>query len=140
VQLPPSHTFDARVASRFFQLLRDRYSGVVVCEPRHQTWFSEKAETLLCRYSIGRVAADPARAGGAERPGGWPGIAYFRLHGSPDTYWSRYSQPYLAELAHRLEIPIATDVWCVFDNTASGAAIENAWELRERLTDEPSRG
>ena len=31
-------------------------------------------------------------------------------------------------------IPTAEEVWCVFDNTASGAAIENAWELRERVT------
>jgi uncharacterized protein YecE (DUF72 family) len=28
----------------------------------------------------------------------------------------------------------AAQVWCVFDNTASGAAIDNACELRERLT------
>ena len=28
----------------------------------------------------------------------------------------------------------AEQVWCVFDNTASGAAIENAWELRERVS------
>jgi hypothetical protein len=27
----------------------------------------------------------------------------------------------------------AAAVWCVFDNTASGAAIENAWELNELL-------
>jgi hypothetical protein len=25
------------------------------------------------------------------------------------------------------------DVWCIFDNTASGAAMENAQELRLRL-------
>jgi uncharacterized protein YecE (DUF72 family) len=30
-------------------------------------------------------------------------------------------------------MPTAAEVWCVFDNTASGAAIENAWELRQRL-------
>jgi len=30
-------------------------------------------------------------------------------------------------------ISAAEQVWCVFDNTASGAALENAWELRERL-------
>jgi hypothetical protein len=30
-------------------------------------------------------------------------------------------------------IAAAEEVWYVFDNTASGAAIENAWELRERL-------
>jgi uncharacterized protein YecE (DUF72 family) len=31
-------------------------------------------------------------------------------------------------------IATAEEVWCVFDNTASGAAIENVWELRECLT------
>ena len=31
-------------------------------------------------------------------------------------------------------IATAAEVWCVFDNTASGAAIENAWELREQLS------
>jgi uncharacterized protein YecE (DUF72 family) len=30
-------------------------------------------------------------------------------------------------------VATAEEVWCVFDNTASGGAIENAWELRERL-------
>ena len=34
-------------------------------------------------------------------------------------------------------ISTAGEVWCVFDNTASGAAIENACELRERLIVDP---
>ena len=34
----------------------------------------------------------------------------------------------------------AEQVWCVFDNTASGAAIENAWELRERVIVHPELG
>jgi hypothetical protein len=37
-------------------------------------------------------------------------------------------------------ISTADQVWCVFDNTASGAAIENAWELRERLIVDPALG
>jgi hypothetical protein len=28
---------------------------------------------------------------------------------------------------------MSAEVWCVFDNTASGAAIENAWAVRERV-------
>ena len=31
----------------------------------------------------------------------------------------------------------AAEVWCVFDDTASGAAIENACELREQLVADP---
>ena len=83
VQLPPSLSFDARVAGRFFELLRAHYAGLVVCEPRHETWFSGRAEALLIRFEVGRVAADPPPTTGADAPGGWPGIVYYRLHGSP---------------------------------------------------------
>jgi uncharacterized protein YecE (DUF72 family) len=57
------------------------------------------------------------------------------LHGSPRKYWSRYDDHDLAALAATARgLPAAEEVWCVFDNTASGAAIENAWELRERVS------
>jgi uncharacterized protein YecE (DUF72 family) len=134
VQLPPSLEFDARRAARFFALLRDRYDGVAVCEPRHPTWFAEEAATMLVRHEIGRVAADPSPAPGGERPGGWPGIVYYRLHGSPRKYWSPYTTSFIDTLAESLrEIPAAVPAWCVFDNTASGAALENAWQLTRRL-------
>ncbi len=35
--------------------------------------------------------------------------------------------------------PAGTDVWCIFDNTASGAAIVNALELRAWLDPDASR-
>ena len=130
VQLPPSLVFDARVTAMFFDLMRSGYDGVIVCEPRHQTWFSAQADALLVRYRIARVAADPPPAEGAELPGGWEGIVYFRLHGAPRKYWSRYNGDYIAALAQAVRlIPPSLDAWCVFDNTASGAALENAWEL-----------
>jgi uncharacterized protein YecE (DUF72 family) len=70
----------------------------------------------------------------AAAPAAWPRLAYFRLHGSPRIYWSRYGDSYIASLADTVRrIATADEVWCVFDNTASGAAIENAWELREQL-------
>jgi uncharacterized protein YecE (DUF72 family) len=139
VQLPPSLAFDARVAARFFTLMRSSYGGAIVCEPRHPTWFSLQADALLVRYEVARVAADPAPAAGAENPGGWKGIAYFRLHGTPRMYWSRYDNEYIAALARRLRaLPASVAVWCVFDNTASGAALENAWDLNTRLRGESS--
>jgi uncharacterized protein YecE (DUF72 family) len=39
VQLPPSLSFDASVATRFLDVVRKVYRGPVVCEPRHPTWF-----------------------------------------------------------------------------------------------------
>jgi uncharacterized protein YecE (DUF72 family) len=134
VQLPGSHAFDARVAGRFFELLRSRYDGAVVCEPRHVSWLAAPADALLGRYQVARVAADPARAAGFERPGGWPGVLYYRLHGSPRMYWSRYDAAFIGAIAESLcAVPATVDAWCVFDNTASGAAMANAQELRLRL-------
>jgi uncharacterized protein YecE (DUF72 family) len=134
VQLPPSQAFDRRVAARFFDLLRARHTGAVVCEPRHASWFTPAAESLLIAQRVARVAADPPPATGADTPGGWTGLVYFRMHGSPRKYWSRYGEPRIAELARALEsVGPDADAWCIFDNTASGSAIENAWELHGRV-------
>jgi uncharacterized protein YecE (DUF72 family) len=134
VQLPPSLAFDARVAVRFFDLMRSFYDGLLVCEPRHVSWFSAQANAVLIRFSVARVAADPPPAQGAEHPGGWTGVAYYRLHGAPRKYWSRYDGESIAALAHTLRLSAsASEVWCVFDNTASGAALENASELKTIL-------
>jgi uncharacterized protein YecE (DUF72 family) len=134
VQLPPSLGFDARVAGKFFELVRADYEGFVVCEPRHETWFSARAEALLLRFNVGRVAADPPPAAGADVPGGWTGIVYYRLHGAPRKYWSKYTSDYLGALGRAVQsVPPSVDAWCVFDNTASGAALENAWELTRYL-------
>lgn len=131
VQLPPSLAFDARVAANFFTTLRSAYGGRVVCEPRHPSWFAPSADALLARHRISRVVADPPLAPEAIVPGGWSGLVYFRLHGSPRPYWSAYSDEYIAALAAAVNaLPLDVEVWCVFDNTASGAAIENAWHLQ----------
>jgi uncharacterized protein YecE (DUF72 family) len=136
VQLPPSLEFNARVARTFFELLRDRHAGPVVCEPRHASWFTTAAGGVLVRYQVGRVAADPSRIPGAGEPAGWmgspdsPGVLYYRLHGSPRKYWSRYPVERIARWADEFRArPSDAVVWCIFDNTASGAAMENALEL-----------
>jgi len=134
VQLPPSLSFDASVVTRFLDMVRKAYNGPMVCEPRHATWFSSAVDSLLDRYGISRVAADPPPVPEARVPASWPRLAYFRLHGSPRKYWSRYDEDDIATLAATVRsVATAEEVWCVFDNTASGAAIENAWDLRERL-------
>ena len=139
VQLPPSLEFEARIAARFLGLLRRRTSDFVVCEPRHASWFSPDAEALLQRFEVGRVAADPTTIAGADQPGGWPGIVYYRLHGSPRKYWSAYEPGFLKRLADAIRrVPASTATWAIFDNTAGGAALENAWQLSALLRSEAS--
>lgn len=132
VQLPPSLAFDTGVAEAFFAMLRRRYAGSVACEPRHSTWFDARAEALLAAHRIARVAADPpAGAPAAAAPGGWAGLAYWRLHGSPRVYFSVYSTAALAGYAASLRGAAATgaEVWAILDNTAGGEALGDALEL-----------
>lgn len=130
VQLPPSLEFEPRVARNFFTLLRERHDGPVVCEPRHASWFEERAESLLRFHRIARVAADPATVPAAALPGGWAGIAYYRLHGSPRKYWSVYGKEQLEHWAAALAaLPRRIPGWCVLDNTAGGGAASNALQM-----------
>lgn len=140
VQLPPSLRFDDRLVETFLGTLRDRYDGAIVCEPRHPTWFTSKAGALLTRFRIACVAADPAVVPQAAEPGGWAGIAYRRLHGSPQTYYSSYSSEYLAAAARAIQAggAAAPEQWCIFDNTALGEATANALELQRRLRLQPT--
>jgi uncharacterized protein YecE (DUF72 family) len=135
VQLPPSLKYNVETVDAFFTMLRERFNGDLVCEPRHQTWFTPEAEALLAIHRIARVAADPALTPTAAEPGGWDGLAYYRLHGSPRIYYSDYSTEYLTGLSQRLA-QIASrgvPVWCIFDNTAEFAATENALAVWEHL-------
>lgn len=131
VQLPPHLRFDAGTAEGFFRALRERTASHVALEPRHASWFGQEAETLMANYRIARVAADPSRAAGGDRPAGWPNLAYFRMHGTPEVYYSDYGPERLAAIGSRLARSAASgaEVWCIFDNTANGYALGNALSL-----------
>ena len=130
VQLPPSLAFEATVAETFFAGLRGFWPQAIVCEPRHESWFEGEADALLEAHQIGRVAADPPPHPAGTVPGGWKGIAYWRLHGSPRIYYSPYDEAALSVLSAQLLARTSDETWCVFDNTASGAAMANALSLR----------
>jgi len=132
VQLPPSLVLDAAIAGHFFRQLGDVIPiAHIACEPRHASWFTAAANDLLAGLHVARVAADPAILPVAGQPGGWPGLRYYRLHGSPRIYRSSYDDRALAAIAADLAPePDGAPGWCIFDNTASGAAIANALALR----------
>lgn len=133
VQLPPSLAHDASRDRRFFERLRECHAGPVAVEPRHASW--QDAQAILVDLRIARVAASPARFAADAQPAGWPGLVYWRLHGEPRIYHSAYSQQYLQQLAEQLQRSHAAGAatWCIFDNTASGAALGDALALERYL-------
>jgi len=132
VQLPPSLRFEAAVAQAFLTRLRQQFGVMLALEARHASWFGEDATALLRERHITRVRADP--------PAGQPGahqatteLAYIRLHGSPKIYYASYTDAFLEELAASLRQQNAAGSWCIFDNTASGAALFNTLSLQQLL-------
>lgn len=134
VQLPPTLGYSV-TADAFFRALRRHFTGAVVLEPRNHEWFTPSVESILAAYRISRAAADPGIQASACEPGGWSGLAYYRLHGSPRLYFSSYSMPYIASLAQKLHAHsrAGTTAWCTFDNTALGEATLNALSLQRFL-------
>lgn len=133
LQLPPSLAYQPALATHFFEHLRARYRGPLAFEPRHASWL--QAEPLLQHLEIARVAADPSPIAAGDLPGGWAGLRYYRLHGSPVIYRSAYGEAYLRTLASRLleEARRGITQWCIFDNTAEGAALADALRLQALL-------
>lgn len=134
VQLPPSLRFDAAAAKAFFERLRASTESDVVCEPRHASWFTGEAAGMLAGLGIARVIADPAVVADPAPPQ-YEDCMYVRLHGSPVIYHSNYSADYLDRLARELirYLQAGRRVWCVFDNTANGAAMSNALRVLDDL-------
>lgn len=132
VQLAPKLEFSEATASTFFTSMRALYDQPIVIEPRHGSWFEPMADQLLVNCGIARAAADPARVPAAAIPGGSHSMRYYRLHGSPRTYFSAYSDEYLDQLAASVGA-VNGETWCIFDNTGGGAAIDNALYLSEHI-------
>jgi len=135
VQLPPKLAFEEGTAREFFETLRELHSGQVVLEARNGSWFEPGVSRMLAEFEVARAMADPPQGSAlAGEPGGWPGLRYYRLHGSPRKYWSTYEHDFLQALATKVKTEKrAKDVWVVFDNTASNHALGNALELRKML-------
>lgn len=131
VQLPPKLGFDSAVAEAFLRSLRERSCVSIFIEPRHASWAEAAASALLRQFDIGRVLADPQgeplRAAAEAGPS-----CYLRLHGTPRIYYSSYDDAALARYADYMSAA-AGPCWCIFDNTASGAAVENALRFKALL-------
>ncbi|MDQ2822650.1 MAG: DUF72 domain-containing protein [Pseudomonadota bacterium] len=138
LQLAPSTPFDSAVAAAFFAALRVRFNCMVACEARHASWFGDDATRLLTGAGVTRVIADPAKGQpGAHVP--TTAAIYTRLHGTPRIYYSSYAPEYLAQLGRDIVTHHAAgrEVWCVFDNTASGAATVNALTVQQAVCQVP---
>ena len=129
------------MAAAFFRSFRHRSDAALVCEPRHPSWFTARAEDLFERHQVSRIAADPAHVPAAATPGAKAAWPYWRWHGAPRMYYSDYSNQALQALARQVQTyrrnPHAP--WLIFDNTAHGFAVANAARLQNLLSAQTNR-
>lgn len=127
VQLPPKLAFQKESAGAFFAAFRARSLVPIFIEPRHPSWAAAGASELLQDFAVKWVYADPQQAD-LQAAAISDGAAYLRLHGSPKIYYSAYVAEKLQNFADLLKAG-AGHRWCIFDNTASGAALKDALSL-----------
>lgn len=134
VQLPPGLALNARRADRFLAFVREHYPAPIAWEPRHPSWAEEGALAVLEKHGVARVLADPDPCPPSRPLSSDRLLRYYRLHGTPEIYRSRYRPPFLARVAGSILRAPARAAWCIFDNTTYGFALENALELRALLS------
>lgn len=136
-QLPATHTLNLRNLRLLAEQLPDSFRYAL--ELRHPSWFTEEVYDLCRMYGIAIVINDSPRLAGRRL---WPmkdistaSFSYFRMHGSRALYASSYDSAELDAYAHLMKQKheSGTDIFCYFNNDASGYAVRNAKELIERI-------
>jgi uncharacterized protein YecE (DUF72 family) len=131
-QLGPRLPFDPHDAGAFLAQLRETYTGLVAFEPLHPTWYSPEASELMRSFQIARVIVDPAKVPEAANPGGWEGLAYYHLRGTPRTHYSVYTEEFLESLATSIaDRHPEGESWVIFDHVAPAASARNAISLND---------
>jgi uncharacterized protein YecE (DUF72 family) len=135
-QLPASLSKDMSRLQAFAQALGAWPECGHSIEFRDTSWFDEETAECLARHNLAACISDAAD---------WPrwdrvtaDLVYIRLHGNRATYQSAYTRDELQSWAESIQAWLAQglEVHVYFDNTDSGAAVENAFALRSLLQDE----
>lgn len=125
-QLPPQLAYSESVLEKMLAQFSLFHENVI--EFRHISWWRKDVMDALQEKSV--------CFSGVSYPGlisdavaNLP-LAYYRFHGVPKLYHSKYAEAFLETVARQLSSSPVKDAYVYFNNTASGAALENAQYLQ----------
>lgn len=125
-QLPPSMKYDEALLHRIIGQMNILYDNVI--EFRHISWWRKevfaalkKANIVFCGVSYPGLINEAV----VDLP-----LAYYRFHGAPKLYYSGYDERFLQQIARQLAGGETREAYVYFNNTAAGAALENAKYLQ----------
>lgn len=140
-QFPPSFRADPDRLGRFLEEAQEpaARSGPLrlVCEFRHDSWFTEETYRLLRRFGAALCIADGSKY--TRRDVVTADFTYIRYHGRNRMFASDYTDEELAEEATRIRRywHQGLDVFVYFNNDAMGYAVKNTRSLRALLLQDP---
>jgi uncharacterized protein YecE (DUF72 family) len=126
-QLPPQAVFSTDSLLRIIQQMDSAFMNVI--EFRHSSWWNKEVFDTLTDHNISFCSIS------------YPGLpdeviinnrlVYYRFHGVPRLYKSEYDKKQLRRVAESIsENRKVKETYIYFNNTASGAAINNALYLK----------
>lgn len=125
-QLPPSMKYDEGLLQHMMGQMNTLYENVI--EFRHISWWRKdvfealkKAQIIFCGVSYPGLINHAV----AHLP-----TAYYRFHGVPKLYYSKYDEAFIQQIAQQIAGTETKEAYIYFNNTAEGAAIENAKYLQ----------
>lgn len=127
-QFPANFHFEEERLDRIVNLFDKSLQNVV--EFRHPSWWREHVFRTLEQHQITFSGmSHPSLPDQVIRT---TNLVYYRFHGVPYLYTSRYELPKLDQIAHEIQQLEGVELrHLYFNNTAEGAAIENARQAQE---------
>lgn len=135
VQFPAKLAFEEQVADRFFKELHARIATRAALEPRNASWFAPGLDKWLAEHR-GRAcrcrSCEDRWRGRTRRLGGARLLPVARIAEDLLLQIRRDGFGFIAGYVSTRAVTRGAEVWCIFDNTASGAAFDNALTLSEK--------
>ncbi len=124
-QFPPGFTYDEERLQTITEKLAPNFKNVI--EFRHMSWWLPHVMLELASKNI--TFCTPSYPGLPDTIIQNTNIGYFRFHGIPRLFYSEYSAVALKTFYNELSTKKYDEIYVYFNNTASSAAIINAFQL-----------
>lgn len=127
-QFPANFFYDENRLEKIIGLTDATFRNVVEC--RHESWWDDFVFARLKQANLIFAGMDhpslPARVVQTTP------VVYYRFHGAPHLYISSYPNRRLEDVAREIQqLENVHKVFVYFNNTAEGAAVENARQFQE---------
>ncbi len=128
-QLPPSTAYSEETLEKIISHTKPSFKNVV--EFRNESWWRDDVKAILaannisfCGVSFPKISMDDAVM---NVP-----VSYYRFHGAPVLFHSAYDETFIQKIYNQISgSKEVKEAYVYFNNTASGAAIENAKQMQE---------